>query len=90
MQPGKTRGGLWWLLAPVAIIAWPLDVLLNYTVLAAITWDFPRAGEITFSQRLSRLVKLNDQLGEDARWIARILNQIAPRVHIQGVPANGF
>ena len=79
------RGGLWWLVSPIAIVAIPLDVLLNYTVLAAVTWDFPRAGEYTFSNRLNRLVKLDNRLGDDARWIAGILNDLAPgHDHIKG------
>lgn len=51
------RGGWWHLLLPVYLAAGLLDVLLNYTVLALYTWDWPRAGEYTFSKCLSRLIR---------------------------------
>lgn len=49
------RGGWWRLLAPLTLFALIIDVVANYTELALLTWDFPRTGEWTFSQRLKRL-----------------------------------
>lgn len=63
------RGGWWhwlfWLYFPAGL----LDVLLNYTTLALYTWDFPKAGEYTFSRRLSRLQRQTDW----RRWFAVVL-----------------
>lgn len=49
------RGGWWNLLAPVTLLALVIDVIANYTELALLTWDWPRAGEWTFSTRVKRL-----------------------------------
>ena len=72
------RGGLWHILAPFAILAFVVDVLANYTELALLTWDFPRSGEYTFSNRLYRLQGNEDWRGKPARYIVRVLNAIAP------------
>ena len=64
------RGGVWGMLAPITVIALVLDVVGNYTLFALLTWDFPRAGEYTFSTRLSRLVHYDDWRGDLARDIA--------------------
>lgn len=49
-------GSRWWYcVLPVTFVALLLDVLLNYTVLVVLTWDVPRVGEWTFSDRLARL-----------------------------------
>lgn len=50
------RGGLWRLFWPIGMFALLLDVLLNFTLFAVLTWDWPREGEWTFSKRLGRLV----------------------------------
>ena len=77
------KGGVFRLLAPVVVAAYLLDVLANYTEFALFTWDWPTAGETTFSQRLHRLVQ------DPNRWacigIARILNSIIPN-HIKDCP----
>ena len=72
------RGGLWWLIAPVTFVALVIDVLANYTELALLTWDFPRRGEYTFSNRLRRLQYNNDWRGVLARPVVRFLNWIMP------------
>jgi hypothetical protein len=49
------RGGLWRAVMPITLVALVIDVIANYTELALLTWDFPREGEYTFSDRLVRL-----------------------------------
>lgn len=49
------RGGWWHLLFPVTAPIVILDIIANHTELALLTWDWPRPGEYTFSQRLARL-----------------------------------
>lgn len=49
------RGGWWYLILPVTLVALVVDVIANYTTLALLTQDFPRKGEWTFSTRLKRL-----------------------------------
>lgn len=74
------RGGWWRILAPVTFIAAVLDVVLNYTLFAVMTWDFPRKGELTFSQRLGRLVIYTNWQGKLGRWIAKtLLDWVDPR-----------
>lgn len=74
------RGGWCRVVAPVTLIALVLDVLLNFTELALITWDRPRdEHELTFSNRLKRLVKDGGWRGNFARFVARrMLNPFAP------------
>ncbi|MEO8021066.1 hypothetical protein [Polaromonas sp.] len=53
------RGGWWrlfYVFLPFTKTAFVLDVAMNYTLLAAYTWDWPQPGEYTFSQRLQRLL----------------------------------
>ena len=65
------RGGWWYVLAPVTLVALVLDVLLNYTELALLTLDWPRDRyEITFSNRLKRLVQRDDWRGKFAKLVA--------------------
>lgn len=74
------RGGWWYLVAPVTLIAWVIDVWLNFTELALLTWDWPRNEyELTFSNRLKRLVHDGGWRGNFARFVARrMLNPFAP------------
>lgn len=74
------RGGWWRLLAPFTFVALVLDVVLNYTELALLTWDWPRDRyEVTFSNRLKRLVARDDWRGKLARYIAtKMLNPYDP------------
>ena len=73
------RGGWWLLLYPFTFIVALLDILLNYTVLALYTWDWPRRGEITFSKRLDRLILLGDWRGVVCSYIAfHLLDPIDP------------
>lgn len=67
------RGGAWWMLYPVTLAALVLDFALNYTSLAILTWDWPQAGERTFSKRLQRLMRGTGWRREFAAWIAMTL-----------------
>jgi len=62
----------------------PVDIFLNYTFFALLTWDFPKGGEMTFSDRLNRLVKDTGWRGFICRPVARTLNLIVPN-HIENV-----
>ena len=74
------RGGLWRLLLPITAVAALLDVLLNYTLFAVMTWDFPRKNEWTFTQRLGRLVTYFNWQGKAARLTAKyLLDWVDPR-----------
>lgn len=72
------RGGWWRAVLPITAIALIVDVIANYTELALLTWDFPKAGEYTFSQRLVRLNKEEGFRGIMAQYITKILDVIAP------------
>lgn len=73
----------WWLL-PLVLVAAVLDVLLNYTVLAVYTADFPLRGEFTFSQRMPRLIEAGGRVGKVCLLLALALNVLAPGgVHIK-------
>jgi hypothetical protein len=72
------RGGNWRILAPFVAVALVVDVLLNYTELAIYTLDIPSRGEWTFSSRLRRLRLNTDWRGTVARYLARVLDAIAP------------
>ena len=76
------ENGFWRVLAPVVFVAALLDVLANYTELALLTWDWPRPGEHTFSQRLYRLCQDPNRWGCIAT--AKVLNYFVPG-HIKGV-----
>lgn len=77
------RGGWCKPLGLLLIPGFLLDLVLNYTTLAVLTWDRPRKGEFTFSKRLYRLQSNTDWRGNVARPICLILNKIAPKVHIK-------
>lgn len=72
------RGGWWLIVTPITFIALVIDVIANYTELALITWDFPANGEWTFSLRLRRLRTLPGWRGEFGKYVARVLDSIAP------------
>jgi hypothetical protein len=86
------RGGWWRLLLLVAGPAAVLDIILNYTVLALLTLDFPRPGEYTFSKRVERLVLDEGWRGEFAFWIAvKLLDPYDPDgFHIKNKGARGL
>ena len=68
----------------LAVIAAVVDVIANYTELALYTMDFPRKGELTFSQRLYRLQGIPDWRGAVANKVIPILNYFDPSgVHVQ-------
>jgi hypothetical protein len=79
------RGGWWRLCVVVAVPALGLNVALNYTLLALITWDWPQRGEYTFSQRLERLVNAPGWRGLLAWAVAKyLLDQFDPDgIHIK-------
>lgn len=72
------RGGVWQVFYIVTIPALFLDVLLNYTSLALLTWDWPQDKEYTFSRRLSRLNTYSTWKGKVARMVTSYLNAIDP------------
>jgi hypothetical protein len=84
------RGGWCDLFVPFAFAAFLMDVALNYTLLAALTWDWPRAGEYTFSKKLKRLLLGGDWRASFAYFIVRwMLNPVAPGgVHV-ALPKRG-
>ena len=57
----------------MAVLALLLNVALNYTVLALVTWDFPRQGEWTFSKRLERFIRGTGWRRELAALVAMAL-----------------
>lgn len=72
------RGGWWRVVLPVTLVTFVFDVVMNYTVLAIITWDRPAPGEYTFSKRLRRLIKRTDWRGTVAWRIKLILDYFDP------------
>lgn len=77
------RGGACRLLLPLYLAAGLVDVVLNYTTLALCTWDFPRAGEYTFSKRLSRLVRSSGWRRVLAQLLKAYLDAFDPKgVHV--------
>ena len=85
------RGGWWRLLIVVAVPALLLNVVANFTVLALLTWDWPRKGEWTFSQRLERLVNAPGWRGLLAWFVARwLLDPFDPDgIHIKTRSTHG-
>lgn len=67
------RGGLWNSVLPVTVLALLFDMLFNYTLFALLTWDYPKPGEFTFSDRLDRLIHYDDWRGILARNVARYM-----------------
>ena len=72
------RGGLWRLMLPVTVLGLIIDVWCNYTELALLTGDFPKAGEYTLSQRLVRLQTGNRWQRFVARVVIPYLNYFDP------------
>ena len=60
------------------VLAVAMDVVLNYTLLAVLTFDFPKKGEWTFSKRLERLVKGTGVRAAVCRFVAFILDPFDP------------
>ena len=77
------RGGWWYLLAPVTLLTLLVDVVANYTELALLTLDWPKAGEYTFSTRCKRLQHDQGWRGDIARVVRDFTNFFDPqRDHI--------
>lgn len=72
------RGGFWRIVTPITLVTVLIDIAANYTELALLTWDFPRKGEHTFSQRLGRLQHNTDWRGKIARPVVSYLNWVMP------------
>lgn len=68
------HGGWWSILKPLALITAIIDVIANYTELALITWDYPKEGERTFSQRCARLIHQNGWAGTVGKLTQRYCN----------------
>lgn len=85
------RGGVWRVCLVAALPALVLNVLLNYSLLALISWDWPRKGEYTFSKRLERLVLAPGWRGLAAWAIATyLLDPVDPDgVHIKRKSPHG-
>lgn len=79
-------GGICKALLPVVLVAWLLDVLLNWTVFIVYTWfDVPswQRREFTLSQRLARLIAAGGVVGALCWTLACILNALCPGgVHV--------
>ena len=73
-----SRGGYWRVLMPLTLLVAILDVICNYTELALLTWDWPRSGEVTFSQRCKRMKLENTWGGTLARFIEPFLDYFDP------------
>lgn len=72
------RGGWCTLLFPLYAAAGLLSAYLNYTTFVPYTWDVPRKGENTFSQRCERLVFDEGWRGVIARLVAAFTNRWDP------------
>lgn len=82
------RGGWCKLLFPLYMVAGLLSAYLNYTTFAFYTWDAPRKGENTFSQRCERLVGEPGLRGVFARLVARYTNRFDPSPPHIPLPTN--
>lgn len=77
------RGGLWRVCEAVAIIGYPYDALLQYTLFQFYFWEIAPRGESTISMRLGRIVTRSDWRGIWARRLAWLLNWMSPKgVHV--------
>jgi hypothetical protein len=68
----------WRWVMPITLIAAILDVIANFSCLALVTLDWPRSGEMTFSQRLHRLQYDTGWRGSLARFVVACLNWVQP------------
>ncbi len=74
------RGGWWRSFALVAIIAWILDIILNYIEFTIFLQQLPHYKDYTISMRMRRLRDSEDDYWQNrfARYIAKVLDVIAP------------
>ena len=68
------RGGCGLILAPLTVLTAAIDIYCNYTELALLTWDFPQAGERTFSNRCKRLINQDGWAGSVGRLTQKYCN----------------
>ena len=73
------RGGWWYLVLPVTLLALVIDVIANYTELALLTWDWPTKYEWTFSTRCKRLQYYPGFRGGFARLVRDYTNFFDPQ-----------
>lgn len=76
------RGGVWRVLLPFTFLGFLYDVLLQYTLFQLYFWEIAPKGEFTISMRLGRLLEDPGWRGAVSRWLAVILNWLAPKRHI--------
>lgn len=72
------RGGVWKVLTPFTFAGFLFDVVLQYTSAQLWFWEIAPKGEFTISMRIGRLMESKTWGGEVARWMAPILNRLAP------------
>ena len=82
------RGGWWKLLLPVVLVAFVIDVALNYTLFALLMLHWPGRGDYTFSKVLGTLYSDKFWRGYVAYFIGtRLLDPLDPRgKHVFGRP----
>ena len=77
----------YWYLAPVAILAWFVDILIAHTTWALVA-GWPKVGEVTISHTLERLAHPDNAAHPDynlMRQIALKINRVTESPHIKAV-----
>lgn len=77
----------YWYLAPIAILAWFVDIIIAHTTWALVA-GWPKVGEVTVSHTLERLCHPSNRLHEDyalMRQIALKINRATNSNHIKAV-----
>ncbi|MES2910635.1 MAG: hypothetical protein V4718_04565 [Pseudomonadota bacterium] len=87
-------GGVCLGLAPLALIAWAIDIPLNWSVFIVYLWDIPKRSlsEWTISQRLARVISESGRMKSDYLRLALALNALCPHqdhVKFKGVAHGG-
>lgn len=72
-EAGQVSKVAWVLAFPLIFAALLLDVFLNVFVFSILLVEFPKRGEWTFSQRLSRLIRCDNWRRPVACWVASSL-----------------
>tara|TARA_R110000868_G_scaffold48937_3_gene158261 strand:+ start:1558 stop:1857 length:300 start_codon:yes stop_codon:yes gene_type:complete len=77
----------YWYLAPIAIVAWFVDIIIAHTTWAMVA-GWPKAGEVTVSHTLERLAHPFNSFDPDynlMRQIALKINRVTKSSHIKAV-----
>ena len=77
----------YWYLAPIAILAWFVDIISAHTTWALVA-GWPKAGEVTISHTLERLAHSTNSSDPDYqlyRQIALKINRATKSKHIKAV-----